>query len=716
MKSLRIKIGLVILIIMVLSFASIAMISINTAKSSLEKEMTKALVESVHAASDSIKDFNDMEFKMIETFAYLPEIRNPEVDLLDKTHVIFDSIGLNTEYIDVCILNNEGYAWINNGAKLISFSERNYFRQSYETGKKFLTDPYINKVTNEPAVFYSVPVFDYSDKVNNIIFCVVDGLKISQLAANHKAGNNRPSFVVTLSDGAGGENEIYSELHSKGIIIAQNKFLADDAKLEEFGAENIFETARESGSSQYLAAVEKIKKQHSGCETYTKDGKKYIMAFEQIPETNWVVMNEIPYSDFQNDINGMQNIIVIYVSVLTILSVLIVGFVIAKSIKPLQTVKSAIHEIASGNADLTKRLPITSNDEIGDVVKGFNQFEDKLHGIIGDIKKSKDVLEDVGAAMSSNAMETASSISEVYSNIEGMKNQISTQGNSVNHTVSAVTEVSSNINSLEKMIETQATGVSQASTAVEQMIGNISSVNKSVEQVVKSFDELLNKTQGGVFKQSVVSNKIREIENQSQALQGANQIISQIAAQTNLLAMNAAIEAAHAGETGKGFSVVADEIKKLSENSQRESDKISDQISQIENSVSEVVAASTDASEALKQVASLIDLTNSIVREIGHAMEEQTSGSKQIGDALHIMNDATGEVRAASHEMSVGNESILKEITNLQNVTNAMNENMNRLISGADKIKLSGNELNEIVPKVQSSIKEISLQIDQFKV
>ena len=713
MKSIRIKISLIVLAVMILSFVSIGWIAIKSAKHSLEEEMTKALVQSVHAAADTIKAKNDREFKMIETLASLPNIRNPKVDLLEKTHTIYEAMYNNKDYIDVCILDTDGFAWINNGVKKIPFTERKYFQIPYATGEKFVSDPFINKVTNAPAIFYSVPVFDENKNVINVIFCVIDGLQMSELTVNHKAGKNRSAFLITLQDG---ENQAFSELHSEGTIIAAEKYLVPDIKMEEMYLESVFDNAKATQNEKFINEMLRVSKEDSGVMKYSLFGESYVLAFEKIPDTKWVAMNMIPYSDFEDGMNKVRNMIIVCVLILTLISVFIISFVIASAMKPLTVVKSAINEIATGHADLTKRISFESEDEIGSVVQSFNQFEEKLQNIVSDIKDSKDNLTKVGQIMKENASVTTSSISSLFTNIENMESQISTQGESVNLTANSVNGISENINSLESMIENQVAGVSQASSAIEQMMGNISSVDKSVDAMANSFGELFDTTNVGIKKQELVSQKIKDIEKQSENLQSANTVIATIAGQTNLLAINAAIEAAHAGESGKGFSVVADEIKKLSESSTQESNKINDQLREITNSITSVVQASIESMEAFSKVSTLINSTNDMVMSIKRAMNEQNSGSKQIFDSLYTMNNNTSLVREASRKMSEENQSVLAEIKNLQEVTASMQSCMSLITDGTSKINESGDELNAVTPKLIASIDEISNQIDQFKV
>ncbi len=375
-----------------------------------------------------------------------------------------------------------------------------------------------------------------------------------------------------------------------------------------------------------------------------------------------------------------------------------------------------LEEMETGEADLTKRCGLFIRDEIGDLVVHFDFFLDKLQEIIRQIKESKTELAMSGADMAESSRNASDSINQIISNIGEISSHISNQGLSVGQSANAVDNIAQNITQLDGMIESQSSGVSQASAAVEEMIGNISSVNTSVDKMAHSFESLADNAKMGFAKQQDVNERIQQIEGQSVMLQEANQAISNIAEQTNLLAMNAAIEAAHAGEAGKGFSVVADEIRTLAETSGAQSRTISEQLNKIMDSISAVVAASEESSEAFSAVSKGIDETDQIVVQIKSAMAEQISGSQQINGALKDMNDSTVEVHRASKDMSSKNSIILKEMSSLRSSTELMRQSMEDVSSGARKVGENGSVLKDISESVRIAIDKISSQIDLFKV
>ena len=178
----------------------------------------------------------------------------------------------------------------------------------------------------------------------------------------------------------------------------------------------------------------------------------------------------------------------------------------------------------------------------------------------------------------------------------------------------------------------------------------------------------------------------------------------------------AAIEAAHAGDAGRGFSVVADEIRKLSETSSIQSKTISSQLKKIQGSIEEVVQASTDASSALTIMSDKIRETDGLMSHIKQAMEEQDMGSRRIRESLHHMNESTLAVQGASKDIAFQNQSILQEVEELKHASDMMSQEMDVIAADANRIRETGRDLGHISQNMKESIKKIGGQIDLFTV
>ena len=548
-----------------------------------------------------------------------------------------------------------------------------------------MTDPYIDTVTGDLVATLSKAVY----KDGKFVGCVGADItmnEILELVEDFSLSDSGFSYILN-KDG------LYITNFDKNRILSSNFFteqqfehLAEHINTPE-GYVNL-----EAGHGNYLF----------GC---SLSG-----------DTGWLFVSTGLDSELFSEI--MKNLLYAVVIAIVCLAVafVITVFIARTLVKPINQVDVAVNGIAEGNANLSQRLSVSSKDEVGHLVGGFNKFMEKMQSIVSDVKDSKDNLGVIKVDLQDSIDGTANAIKQILSNIETVGGHVNSQAASVNQTSAAVAEISENINSLERMIDSQSNGVSQASAAVEEMLGNIASVNNSVDKMASSFGALEANANEGIQHQKVLSEQVTHIAEQATTLQDANKAISAVASQTNLLAMNAAIEAAHAGEAGKGFSVVADEIRKLSETSAAESKKIGEELHKINEAINSVVVTSRESSESFSGVSEKIQQTDMLVQQIKAAMEEQQEGSRQIVDALKIMNDSTSEVKSASREMSEGNKAILKEIHNLQDATSVIKDGMSEMEAGAKEMSDTSTVLSEISDKVGESINQIGTQIDQFQV
>jgi methyl-accepting chemotaxis protein len=248
------------------------------------------------------------------------------------------------------------------------------------------------------------------------------------------------------------------------------------------------------------------------------------------------------------------------------------------------------------------------------------------------------------------------------------------------------------------------------------MLANIQSVTNTLIKNTDNVHELMEASEVGKTGLQEVAQDIQEISRESEGLLEINAVMENISSQTNLLSMNAAIEAAHAGEAGKGFAVVADEIRKLAESSSEQSKTISTVLKKIKTSIDKITQSTDNVLNKFGAIDGAVNIVADQEGNIRNAMEEQGQGSKQILDAIGKLNDITQQVKGSSLEMLEGSKEVIKEGGNLEKATEEITGGMNEMAAGADQINIAINQVNDLSTKNRENIDILVREVSRFKV
>lgn len=353
-------------------------------------------------------------------------------------------------------------------------------------------------------------------------------------------------------------------------------------------------------------------------------------------------------------------------------------------------------------------------DELGDLARAINTMVQNVRTLLASIQTESKSLASNGDSLSANMTETAASMNQITATTSSMKNQTISQSASVTQTHATLESIQANIAQLYELIENQAACVVESSSSNEQMVANIKSVVGILQKNFVAMEELVKASELGKDGILEVSNFMKNIEKDSNGLLEAVNVIQHIAQQTNLLAMNAAIEAAHAGDSGKGFAVVADEIRKLAENSSGEGKKISVVLKSLKNQINTVALSSNKTQEQFESILTLLGHVRDQEVVIKNAMDEQDIGSGQVLEAMREINGITTKVKDSSAQMLTGSKEVLVEMERLAGITEEMSSGMDEIATGTVQINKAVQEVNDITQKTQTSISRLSSEVEKF--
>ena len=490
------------------------------------------------------------------------------------------------------------------------------------------------------------------------------------------------------------------------LLVQENGVILVDAKHPEV----IFKNLKDCGIPSY-DVISRIDKDSVDINV---DGKKYQV---QVFDTDSMNMKFVTLVEKQELLEIFYHlvfsmvIITLGLFILGIIFVTVFSSVLKRYFSKLEVV---FKKIAKG--DTTERVNYKSNDEIGLLMGYFDESIEHMSEMLKLLVKETDQMAKVGNILSSDMEKTATAAQIVTNNISGIKDEIMRQASSVTEILATIEQSIRIIEHLDLSIETQSDRVSNGLRQMERMTQNINAITEMLKKNNELIKELYAKTINGKQGARTANEVVAQIAEKSDSLLEASLVIQNIASQTNLLAMNAAIEAAHAGESGKGFAVVADEIRKLAEESNMQGKQIANVLKETIEVIKHLIEAGGGAEKIFDEV---YELTTNISNQedlIEEELKEQTEGTNIALDMMKDIREVATGIKDGSSEMLEGNKAISKEMKRLDLLTRTINNGMHEMNAGANDITSNILEANDMTRKNKDSIKEIVDVMNNFKV